>query len=208
VTAEQYEGSLLKAPATVTEKPISYGGSTAKAQRRADAKTQKAEEAGTTPKSDTTGSKKAEDGTNLTANDKTEKQPTNIDSPSKKQDLPEVLSNKVPKLSENVVSQPKSIWGKSADEIKTDFESSGYEATVQQSTKGSKKSIQIRIEGHPEITNIQVHPGGGLHGGSYYKISTSTKGKIKVVDPDTYKPTEGEKAEIIFMDKKENETGE
>jgi ParB-like nuclease domain len=57
VTAEQYEGSLLKAPATVTEKPISYGGSTAKAQRRADAKTQKAE---TTSKSETTGSKMTE----------------------------------------------------------------------------------------------------------------------------------------------------
>jgi hypothetical protein len=62
VTAEQYEGSLLKAPATVTEKPISYGGSTAKAQRRADAKTQKAEteQAGTAPKVETTTATKTE----------------------------------------------------------------------------------------------------------------------------------------------------
>jgi hypothetical protein len=51
VTAAQYEGSLLKgnAPATVTEKPISYGGSTAKAQRRADAKAQKAAGEDTAP---------------------------------------------------------------------------------------------------------------------------------------------------------------
>jgi hypothetical protein len=64
VTAAQYEGSLLKgnAPATVTEKPISYGGSTAKAQRRADAKAAKAEaaQAGTTPKAETTTAPKSE----------------------------------------------------------------------------------------------------------------------------------------------------
>jgi hypothetical protein len=45
--------------------------------------------------------------------------------------------------------------------------------------------------------NIQVHPGGGMHEGAYYKISTSTVGKIKVVDPKTYKATPGEKAKII-----------
>jgi hypothetical protein len=53
---------LLKAPATVTEEPISYGGSTARAQRRADTKTQKAEAAQTTatPKAETTGPKVTE----------------------------------------------------------------------------------------------------------------------------------------------------
>ena len=66
--------------------------------------------------------------------------------------------------------------------------------------KGSKLSKQIRLQKHSTITNIQVHPGGGRHGGSYYKISTSTKGIIKVVDRATYVPTLGEKATIIFMD--------
>ena len=84
-----------------------------------------------------------------------------------------------------------------ADEIAETFREEGYDAIIEQSTKGSKKSVQIRITGHPEITNIQVHPGGGRHVGSYYKISTSTQGKIKIVDPTTYKPTPGEKAKII-----------
>jgi hypothetical protein len=60
--------------------------------------------------------------------------------------------------------------------------------------------VQIRIKGHKEITNIQVHPGGGRHGGSYYKISTSNRGKLKVVDKTTYKPIPGEKATIIYAD--------
>ena len=97
------------------------------------------------------------------------------------------------------LENPKSIWGKSSDEIAEAFREEGYEAVIEQSTKGSKKSVQVRITGHPEITNIQVHPGGGRHEGAYYKISTSTQGKIKVVDPATYKPTPGEKAKIIYI---------
>ena len=67
----------------------------------------------------------------------------------------------------NFLENPKSIWGKSADEIASEFNNAGYKATIQQSTKGSKLSSQIRIQGHPQISNIQVHPGGGRHGGAY-----------------------------------------
>jgi len=98
------------------------------------------------------------------------------------------------------LDNPKTIWGKSADDIQKIFQNAGYETVIQQSTRGSKKSLQIRIKNHPEITNIQVHPGGGRHGGSYYKISTSTQGKIKVVDPKTYLPIQGEKANIIYIE--------
>ncbi|XXY53714.1 RHS repeat-associated core domain-containing protein [Sorangium sp. So ce269] len=100
-------------------------------------------------------------------------------------------------LPSKLLKDPKSIWGKSAQEIADAFENAGYKATMETSTKGSKRSTQVRIAGHPEISNIQVHPGGGRHEGAYYKISTSTQGKIKVVDPDTYVPTQGEKATII-----------
>jgi filamentous hemagglutinin len=58
----------------------------------------------------------------------------------------------------------------------------------------------IAIERHPHITQIQIHPGGGRHGGRYYKISTCTQGEIKVVDNATYRPTPGEKATIIPAD--------
>ncbi len=93
---------------------------------------------------------------------------------------------------------PKSIWGKGPEQIADVFRKAGYEVTIEQSTQGSKLSKQIRIK-KGGIQNIQVHPGGGRHGGSYYKISTS-KGVIKVVDRATYVPTPGEKAIIIFID--------
>ena len=57
------------------------------------------------------------------------------------------------------------------------------------------------MKGHPEISQVQIHPGGGRHGGSYYKISTTTQGTIKVVDSSTYKPSVGEKAKIIYKPK-------
>jgi hypothetical protein len=40
----------------------------------------------------------------------------------------------------------------------------------------------IEIRGHPEITQILVHPGGGRHVGPDVKISTSTRGTIRVID--------------------------
>ena len=79
------------------------------------------------------------------------------------------------------------LFGKTPDEIADAFRREGYGAVVEQSTKGSKKSVQVRISGHKTIANIQVHPGGGIHSGPYIKISTSKWGKIKVVDPDTYR---------------------
>jgi Domain of unknown function (DUF4157)/Bacterial SH3 domain len=99
----------------------------------------------------------------------------------------------------NLIPQPKSIWGKSPEQLAEVFREAGYEVVIEQSKKGSKLSKQLRITKHKEITNIQVHPGGGRHGGSYYKISTSTKGIIKVVDKATYVPIKGEKATIIYM---------
>jgi len=97
-----------------------------------------------------------------------------------------------------LLAEPKSIWGKGPDQIAEVFRKGGFEAVVEQSKKGSKLSKQIRIKRH-DINNIQVHPGGGRHGGAYYKISSSSKGVIKVVDKATYIATPGEKATIIFM---------
>ena len=100
-------------------------------------------------------------------------------------------------ISTGFTKNPQSIWGRSANAIVEDFQSAGYQANVRHSTRGSGQAIIIEIKGHPEISQIQYHPGGGRHGGSYYKVSTTTQGTVKVVDPATYKPTPGEKATII-----------
>lgn len=99
-----------------------------------------------------------------------------------------------------IIDDPKSVHGKSADEIAKEFKDAGFDTNVRDSTKGSKKATIVEIKGHPEITQIQVHPGGGRHEGAYTKISTSTKGIIKVVNSKTYKPTPGEKATIVTVD--------
>ncbi|MBM7114813.1 hypothetical protein [Archangium primigenium] len=95
--------------------------------------------------------------------------------------------------------KPKSIWGKGPEQIADVFRKAGYEVAIEPSTKGSKLSKQIRIKKF-DIQNIQVHPGGGRHGGSYYKISSSSRRVLKVVDRATYVPTLGEKAIIIYVD--------
>ncbi|XKM14526.1 VENN motif pre-toxin domain-containing protein [Orbaceae bacterium ac157xtp] len=100
-------------------------------------------------------------------------------------------------IANDFTKSPQAIWGRSADDIAKDFQAAGYQVNIRQSSRGSGQAVIVEVIGHPEISQIQVHPGGGRHGGSYYKISTTTQGTIKVVDPITYKSSAGEKAIII-----------
>ncbi|NES16877.1 MULTISPECIES: hypothetical protein [Micromonospora] len=104
----------------------------------------------------------------------------------------------------HIIDDPKSVAGKSAEEIAQQFNDAGYPATVQQSTKKgtSGNAVQVRIQGHPEITNIQVHPGGGRHtpdGSPYWKISTSTAGKIWVI-PDDFRGADDLNGNVVRYD--------
>ena len=90
---------------------------------------------------------------------------------------------------DNITGDPRSVSGRSAQDIADQFNAAGYPATVEQSHKKgtSGQAVQVRIQNHPEITNIQVHPGGGRHtpeGSPYWKISTSTAGKTWVIPSD------------------------
>ncbi len=90
---------------------------------------------------------------------------------------------------DSIIDDPRAVSGRSAQEIADQFTAAGYPATVEQSQKKgtSGNAVQVRIQNHPEITNIQVHPGGGRHtpeGSPYWKISTSTAGKTWVIPGD------------------------
>lgn len=100
---------------------------------------------------------------------------------------------------ERLLANPKIIWGRSPEEIADVLRLAGRQVISRQSKKGSKLAQILEIKGDRKIMQIQVHPGGGRHGGSYYKISTSDKGIIKVVDRATYVAIPGEKATIIYM---------
>ncbi|WP_437580754.1 SpvB/TcaC N-terminal domain-containing protein [Sorangium sp. So ce887] len=95
------------------------------------------------------------------------------------------------------LKDPPAIWGRTAQDIADAFGTAGYSTTVRGSLRGSRASTIVEISEHPSINQIQVHPGGGRHGGAYYKISTSTEGTIKIIDPETYLPTPNENARII-----------
>lgn len=113
-----------------------------------------------------------------------------------KGNTPHVVTKPI-NIATDFTKTPQSIWGRSADDIVKDFQAAGYQVNIRQSTRGSGQAVIIEVKGHPEISQIQYHPGGGRHGGGYYKVSTTMQGTMKVVDPITYKPTQGEKATII-----------
>lgn len=100
-------------------------------------------------------------------------------------------------LSGNLVSQPKLLWGRSADDIAATLGQEGYQVAVRQSTRGSGNATIIKVDGHKEITQIQVHAGGGRHGGAYYKMSTSTQGKVWVVNPSTFRADPNQNGTIV-----------
>lgn len=97
-----------------------------------------------------------------------------------------------------ILEKPKKIWGRSAEDIAKDFKDAGYTVVEKGSKVAGNKSEIIKIQGHKQITQIQVSPSSRRHGGAYYKISTSDRGVVKVVDKKTYKPTPGEKSTIIY----------
>ncbi len=86
------------------------------------------------------------------------------------------------------VENPKSLWGQSSEDVAQTL-GDGW-------TKGSygSKSTGWKFTNGDKM--VAYHPGGGRHVGSYYKLSSSITGKIKVVGTD-YVHFIGDKA-IIF----------
>jgi len=100
-------------------------------------------------------------------------------------------------LSGNMVAQPKLLWGRNAEQIAAILTAEGYQVAVRQSTRGSGNATIIKVGGHKQVTQIQVHAGGGRHGGAYYKISTSTQGRVWVVNPATFRADPNQKGTIV-----------
>lgn len=84
----------------------------------------------------------------------------------------------------DLARDPSPLVGKSAEQVAAEFRAHGFEATVEQSTRGSGRAQLVRVEKSP-VSVVEIHPGEGSHGGAYTKVSTDG-GKSKYVDPDTY----------------------
>ena len=92
---------------------------------------------------------------------------------------------------DSFIENPQGLKGKTANDM-----SEILGDTWIQGTYGSAKSGWKFNKGDKMIA---YHPGGGRHGGSYYKLSSEPTGKIKFVGPD-YVASPGDKAIIIQID--------
>ena len=95
-----------------------------------------------------------------------------------------------PNSAQDILDNPIKLKGLSIDELSRIL-GSGW-------TKGTYGSNGLGWKFTKDDISIFYHAGGGIHGGSYYGISSGATGKIKIVDPSTYIPTSDDKAEIIF----------
>lgn len=89
---------------------------------------------------------------------------------------------------DDIVKSPRSVYGKSSEEMKTVL-GEGWEI----GTYGSKGNGWKLTKGDKWVF---YHPGGGRHVGDYYGFSGAQIGKNKVVGSD-YVPTINDKANII-----------
>ncbi|WP_426577410.1 RHS repeat-associated core domain-containing protein [Xenorhabdus stockiae] len=104
----------------------------------------------------------------------------------------------IPTVIQDILKNPSSLWGKSADDIRNHLINGGLpEDTIKIEFSKLKGGVTeggreqglgefVRI-GKQRIQFVEVHPGGGTHGGAYYKIATANEGNMKVIDPSTYK---------------------
>lgn len=94
---------------------------------------------------------------------------------------------------DDILSHPTSLSNYSADEI-ADVLGDGWTKGTYGSNRNGWKFIQ---NSHPE-NSVFYHGGGGVHGGSYYGVSSGKTGKIKIVDMNTYIPLPNDSATIIY----------
>ena len=105
---------------------------------------------------------------------------------------------------DDLKANPSVFSGKSADEIAQTLTDAGYDVTIQKSARSKSGAQIIKINnpgGGKNISQVQVSPGGGRHGGNpYVKISTTDQGIIKIVNgsESLYKTDGKETATIIF----------
>lgn len=90
---------------------------------------------------------------------------------------------------DQITTSPLTVKGKSAQQLADQFTAAGYTAYPEQTRKAgtSGNAVQVRVSGHPMITNIEVHPGGGRHtpeGSPYWRISMNENGRIWVIPGD------------------------
>ena len=92
---------------------------------------------------------------------------------------------------DDIAAKPQILYGKSKADV-SKILGDGW-------TEKPYGSNQTGWEFFKGNQRIYYHPGGGIHGGSYWGYSSGITGKIKIVSPE-YIPFSGEKSTIISGD--------
>lgn len=103
---------------------------------------------------------------------------------------------------DSVLNDLSIIQNLSAQEIAEIFTDGGYNAYIRASNRGSRRSTHVVIERNSSVTQIELHPGGGRHtpeGEPYWRISTSTRGTIRIV-PRSFRGADRVNGEVIYYD--------
>jgi hypothetical protein len=89
---------------------------------------------------------------------------------------------------DDIIANPSALYGKTINEVEKIL-GEGW-------TKGAYGSKKTGWKFTKADKSVFYHPGGGVHSGSYYGVSSGKTGKIKVVGSD-YVPTFNDKASVL-----------
>ncbi|WP_153010273.1 MULTISPECIES: hypothetical protein [Pseudomonas] len=95
----------------------------------------------------------------------------------------------------DIGANPSSVWGKSIEDLKQSLSMDGEVLTLKVKSKTSGNAQVYSAEGGTTgIKEIQYSPstgdsGSSKHKGEYYKITYKDGSKVKVVNPENYRPT-------------------
>lgn len=89
----------------------------------------------------------------------------------------------------DIVNNPASVWGKSAEQIKQSFEMDGATVTKKPTKAGTSGNGQVyEVKGGASgIKEFEYHSGGGVHtpkGVFYYKIVKNDGSEMRIIDPN------------------------
>lgn len=103
------------------------------------------------------------------------------------------------------LSKPDNIWGPGVKprldgrDLLTHYRLNGFDGVMRPPKAGTSGKAQFfDLERHPDIASVQMHPGGGVHEGPYYKFIMRDRSEIKIIDPSHYNPRIIKKGSTFF----------
>lgn len=90
----------------------------------------------------------------------------------------------------NIVENPSGVWGSSISDLERSFIMDGAVVTMDPPKFSGNAQVFVVEKSATGIKKMQFSPASDIsdHLGQYYKITNSDGSKIKIIDPDSYRP--------------------